>query len=193
MARNQLCVALAHSAPGPAEAVSAAVVVRWQGLPSMKQPKPKPDKGGDPLIARMDTTAGLLLDKVQGDGVELRDRLDVFKELARWIAVKKGIDPEGKGGSSIDDFKRRLEPPYGAPHSGAPGHGLAPRVISRHPRKPGGTGGSALDAIKARIPSANPGDDAGRGNGAVSASLSAPISSGGFCSSDDGDDRSELA
>ena len=157
-----------------------------------KQPKPKPDKGGDPLIARMDAFAGTLLDKVQAEGIEFRDQLDAFRELARWVAAKKGIDTE-KGGSSIADFQRRLEPPYGAPHSGAPGHGLAPRAISRHPRKPGGTGGSALDAIKARIPSTNAGDDAGGRNGAVGPSVS-PLGSPGFVrAGDDGDDGPEPA
>ena len=153
----------------------------------MKQPKPKPDKGGDPLIARMDAFAGQLLDKVQGDGIEFRDQLDAFRELARWVAAKKGIDTE-KGGSSIADFQRRLEPPYGAPHSGAPGHGLAPRIISRHPRKPGGTGGSALDAIKARIPGADSGDDAGGGNGVIRAGPGSSVGLGLVHAGDDGDD-----
>lgn len=159
----------------------------------MKQPKPKPDKSGDPLIARLDAFANSLLDTVQTvpkegeQTIEFRDKLDVLKELIRWVGVKKGI-PDGDNGGGIDDFKRRLEPPYGAPHSGAPGHGLAPRIISRHPRKPGGTGGSALDAIKARIPGTNSGDDAGRGNGTVSASLSPAGGGGGFHTSDDGDE-----
>lgn len=154
----------------------------------IKPPKPKPDKGGDPLIARMDAFAGQLLDKVQAEGIEFRDQLDAFKELARWIAVKKGAIDPSKGGESLDDFRRRLEAPNGAAHSGAPGHGLAPRIISRHPRKPGGTGGSALDAIKARIPGADSGDDAGRGNGAVSAGLGPPVGLGSVRLSDDGDE-----
>ena len=149
--------------------------------------KTKPESGKDPLVARLDAFAGQLLDKVQGEGIEFRDQLDAFRELARWVAAKKGIDTE-KGGSSIADFQRRLEPPYGAPHSGAPSHGLAPRVISRHPRKPGGTGGSALDAIQARIPSADSGDDAGRGNGTVSASLSPDGGDRLVHAGDDGDE-----
>ena len=145
--------------------------------------KPKPPPKGDPLVERLDTFANVLLDKASGDGIDFRDQLDAFKEAARWIAVKKGLG-DGGGGESIHEFKARIHAEDSEADRRASRRFGPRRVVSTPPN----SGGRALDAIKGRLPDANPRNDAGGGNGAQRASLGAAGSLGELYPSGDGDD-----
>jgi hypothetical protein len=186
-------MALAAIPTDPAQALQAAVLDGGDTPLMGKQPKPKPERGGDPLIARLDAFANSLLDTVQApvkegeQPVEFRDRLDVLKELIRWVSVKKGIPDDDKG-EHLNEFKRRLRQDDGTSDSGKIDPGRYPRTITRLPSKSTARGGSALDAIKARIPSTNAGDDAGGGNGAVGPRVGAFVGSGSLHSGGDGDE-----
>lgn len=158
-----------------------------------KQPAKPPPKG-DPLIARMDAFADNLLTVAQATApegkqeLEFRDKLDAFREVARWMAVKKGFSDGGSGiGESLAEFKSRVR----AEDDGKADLGTSrrfARTIRAIPKHPTGAGGPALDAIKARLPGANHGHDAGGGNGAERASIGAAGSLGELYPSGDGDD-----
>ena len=146
--------------------------------------KPKPPPKGDPLVERLDTFANVLLDKASGDGIDFRDQLDAFKEAARWIAVKKGLG-DGGSGESLAEFKQRIHAEASEADRRTARSIRGPRVAIREPPR---SGGHALDAIKGRLPDANPRNDAGGGNGAQRASVGAPGSLGDILAGDDGHD-----
>lgn len=137
----------------------------------------------DPLVTRLDGFANSLLDKAQGEGVDFRDTLDAFKEAVRWVGVKKGMS-DGGGGESIHEFKARIHSEDSEADRRAPRRFGPRRVITTPPN----SGGAALDAIKGRLPDANPGHDAGGGNGAERSSLGAAGSLGQLYPSGDGDE-----
>lgn len=151
--------------------------------------KPKPSPKGDPLVERMDAFAGELLTAAQvvpkegEQGVDFRDKLDTFREVARWVSVKKGMSDAG-GGESIHEFKARIHAEDGEADRRAPRRFGPRRVISTPPN----SGGAALDAIKGRLPDANPRHDAGGGNGVERASLGAAGSLGLIHPGGDGDE-----
>jgi len=136
----------------------------------MAPPKKKPDD----LVVRLDSVASSLLDKATAEGVGLQEGLDCFKEVARWVAIKKGLTPPD-GGESLDELKRKLgqangttggRTARGKPLSG--GNQFA-ASHARFAHRPDGDGGSALDAIRAKVPRPDIGDDAGAGHAAIGA------------------------
>ena len=182
-------MAVAHHHPAPDKKTAQEAFSKPGATSLMPAAKPKEAPKGDPLIARVDEFAGQLLTAAQApvqegaQPVDFRDKLDVLKELVRWVAVKKGLD-SGDNGGGIDEFKRRLREDDSAADKGAPRRFGPRRVISRPPN----SGGNALDAIKGRLPDANPGDHAGGRNGAQRASVGAAGSLGQLYPGGDGDE-----
>lgn len=132
----------------------------------------------------MDKFANDLMDKADNSNVKIEEgaepqpeigltsRLEVFKEVARWVAIKNRLGDDGDAGAGLDDLKRRLRNSEAAPRRGtsrAPpkwGDPLYAADVRRAQLHPSGDGGAALDAIKQRIPEPDVGDDDGAGDGA---------------------------
>jgi len=134
--------------------------------------KLKQSRRDNEFLGKMDDFANELMDKARVDDVSLQTRLDTFKELARWVAVKNRLSDLGDaGGESLDELRRRLRASQAPPRSGAAraaNRGGDPFTSSygRYGRYyPDGEGGAALDAIKRKLPGADDGDDAGPGAG----------------------------
>jgi len=88
-------------------------------------------------------------------GIPLQTKLDVFGRVAQWIGIKNRLTDLDQG-AAIDEFKRRLKEGRNTE---------AGKRKARHFRNfPDGDGGSALDAIKSRIPQPDAGDDASAGD-----------------------------
>lgn len=130
--------------------------------------KPKP-KAVDSLIKGMDEFANKLIEANKADNVAIATRLDVFKAVATWVGIRnrgadRGDEPPGEG---LNAYRERLK---SAPSERAPGsrnQAAAGRASAeaKYGPLPDGNGGSALDAIKARIPKSNAVGDHGAGDG----------------------------
>lgn len=117
----------------------------------------------DDFVDKMDQFANELMDKARSSDVSLQSGLDTFKELARWVGIKNRLGDLDGTGESLDEFRAKLRSSEAPPRSGAPrGANWAKRNSTPH--IVGGQGGSALDAIRRKLPSANAGDDAGAGD-----------------------------
>lgn len=132
--------------------------------------KPKPKKV-DSLVNAMDEFANKLIEANKADNVAIATRLDVFKAVSGWVGIRnRGADrdsdePPGEG---LNAYRERLK---SAPSERAPGArnqaaaGRASSAARNGTTYPDGNGGSALDAIKARIPKSNVVGDHGAGDG----------------------------
>lgn len=134
---------------------------------------PKVKAPPDTMIGDMDNFAKELMSlakgttKVAEDGVALQTQLDVFRQLAAWVAIKHRIQDSDGTGEDLDDLKRRLGSAPSTPRAGkARGpvvsglrNGATPGdpFVASNSRfnRPDGHGGSALDAIRRALPSAN--------------------------------------
>lgn len=128
----------------------------------------KSGKRGDPLIGEMDAFAAELLKGAKSDTTTSQAKIDVFRTITQWIGTKNRlVDDEGE---DLDVIRAKLR---GSPSETAGG---TPR---RRPDAFDGIGGSALAAIKRKLPRANAGDPAGDSNGAERPHPAADSSVGG--------------
>ena len=114
----------------------------------------------DDLVVSVDEFAKELMGLARNSDNPLQVRLDVFRDLARWVSIKHKINENEDGTDELDEFRNRIK---GSKEG---------KITSRkHPRgdERGGYrkrktpieyGGSALAAIRRSLPRSNPGDDA---------------------------------
>jgi len=127
----------------------------------------------DEFVADMDNFAKELMSLAKGvnEGVQvsLQMRLEVFRQLASWVAIKNRLSDDPDGGA-LDELRNRLRstkgPPGGGaarnPHPGGNPFNSAWNRFGKH--YPDGNGGSALDAIKRALPRPDAGDDVDAGD-----------------------------
>lgn len=127
----------------------------------------KSGKSRDPLIGEMDAFAAELLKGAKSDtNTSTQAKIDVFRTITQWIGTKNRlVDDEGE---DLDVIRAKLRAP-------AETAGGTPR---RRPDAFDGTGGSALAAIKRKLPRSNAGDAASDSNGAERQSSAADSGSG---------------
>ena len=94
----------------------------------------------------------LLKSAESSDSLDMK--MDLFEKVGKWVWIKNKLEDDGAGG--IADYKRRLH----AEPSEADKHKAAGR--SRGAEQ---NGGSRLNAIKSRLPTANDGGDDGDSSG----------------------------
>jgi hypothetical protein len=122
----------------------------------------KDQKKKDELVKSVDAFANELRELARKDDIILQVRLEVFRELARWVAVKNKLSETEESGDGLSELRQRINRP---PQKGAPSERASQRreSFSRFPENPA-RGGSALEAIKRALPRANGGDDANDGD-----------------------------
>ena len=102
--------------------------------------KPK----ADPLIESMDSFAAALLDEAKSGTSTAQAKLDTFKNVSHWIAVKNRLIGANEEGSDLDAFREQLRGDEPGPADR--------RKAGRRPALPKGHGGGALAAIKRKLP-----------------------------------------
>jgi hypothetical protein len=129
----------------------------------MTKPKQTGTKKSDNLVEKLDAFALELLAATEGGGVQ--QKVDIFKEIARWVGIKNRLDTgDTDEGSRLNGYRDQLANPAPPPaEPDRPGRAInkpgAARAASlKRWAKDGGpdtaddNGGSALDAIKSRLP-----------------------------------------
>lgn len=139
-----------------------------------KKPPPAKAPKGDSFVQEMDEFAKELMGLAKGatkldeGAVSLQTRLDVFRQLAAWVAIKNRLN-EADDGGALDELKRRITgtgPPSAGKARGDLKFKPHAAAWAQHGSKyPDGNGGSALDAIKRALPRPDAGDDDGAGDG----------------------------
>ena len=124
----------------------------------MKKPK-------DELVSSVDEFAKELMGLARNADTALQVRLDVFRDLARWVSIKHKINDSEDGTDELDEFRNRIK----NPQTGKAAQGKHLRGDNRggyrNRRKTTPEyGGSALAAIRRSLPRPNSGDDADHGH-----------------------------
>lgn len=130
-------------------------------------------KKEDSLVKAMDGFATKLIEDNNKDTIPLATRLDVFKALTGWVSVKNRIaalNPDDPEGAELDGYRNRIAAPKGETAERAPRYngragGLATAAKRWGSERDDDAGGSALDAIKARLPVPSSIDGDGDRNG----------------------------
>ena len=129
------------------------------------------------IAKRMDYLARDLMAKASDGTLPLEERVGIFKEIAKWVAIKNKLDDSGSEGSGIDEYRNRLK---SAAAGGAPDPGPDARARPVKPPKPefaivGEPEGSRLAELRRRLPPV-PGDN---GGGGLDLEREAPVTVGG--------------
>jgi len=125
----------------------------------------------DQVVAKMDEHAIRLLDGMNdvtvgsspSDAPVLSHtaQLDTFKAVGTWVGIKNRLQDAANEPGDLNELRQQLRRREAASRS----RKTIGRAFAQRATLPDGDGGSALDAIKRRIPDANAGDDDGAGNG----------------------------